>query len=120
MSRREKLEGTLRSTEEELRRRLRSALPHVVDGYRSHLFCNSEFNPLELLEAHRDPESEVLLDLAKRTQRLRGQLGLVQSEGPGQLFIDACRESADLDDEHRLGPRRLAERLLRALQGEGS
>jgi hypothetical protein len=62
----------------------------------------------------RNSVPEELLELAREAQAIRRQLDLPPM-GPGDLFLQACAESANVDDQHRLGPRRLAERLLKAL-----
>ena len=46
---------------------------------------------------------------------MRDQLSLPTPGSLGDLFIEACRENADLDNPHRRGPRRLAQALWETL-----
>jgi hypothetical protein len=111
----EKIRRELHHVEADLVGRLRSLLPKVVAGRGTDLFINSEFDPDNYAAARwRSAEPEQLLRLAREAQALRRELELPPS-GPGDLFLQACEESANVDDHHRLGPRRLAERLLKAL-----
>ena len=115
MSQQAKQEARLASIETELHSRLESILSAVVEGARTTIFTNSEFNPHGLLAAHYNSESDDLLAMARQADQLRESLALPVEAGPGHLYIEACRELSDLGDDHRLGPRRLAARLLSAL-----
>lgn len=108
----------LESLESELRGRLTAVLPRLAVRRRTLIFTNREFNPHALLAAHMDREAEVLLDLSRHVEQLRRELVLPLGEGPAHLYLAACEESADLSNPHRLGPRRLAERVLSALGEE--
>lgn len=104
----------LSQVEDELRRRLEEILPSVVVDGRP-IFTNRDFNPHGLLPAHYGPEGDELLELCRRAERLRTQHGLLDDKSPSALYLAACAEAADLSHHHRLGPRRLAERVLRDL-----
>ena len=112
MTRQSKQEAALAAIETELASRLRAILPGVVAGSRTAIFINQEFNPHNLLAAHYDADSDDLLRLSREAEKLREQLELPSDEGPAHLYLEACQELADLGDPHRLGPRRLAERVL--------
>lgn len=56
--------------------------------------------------------SEAILALAKESLELRDQLGLSVDGAPGQLYVLACRESADTNNDNRRGPKKLASWLL--------
>ena len=56
-----------------------------------------------------------LLHEAQSCIQLREQMGLPVAGSVGQLFIKACQESANYQNAHRRGPRRLAESLLAQL-----
>ena len=86
----------------------------MVAGKRTAIFTNSEFNPHGLLKNHYDDESDDLLSLARRAEKLRRALEL-PLEGPAHLYLVACEDSSNLSDAHSLGPRRLAERILNDL-----
>src|SRR5262245_15262995 len=90
--------------ENELRTALLRELPSTEADGRS-LFTNSEFNPHELGSAHLLPTAEHFLELAHETLTLRERLGIEPSAGPGYLYLQACRENANLGDPHRRGPR---------------
>jgi hypothetical protein len=111
----DKEQRQLRHVEAKLLDRLRRLLPAVVAGRGTDVFINSEFDPHDYAAAGwRSSEPEELLRLAREAQALRRDLGM-PNDGPGYLFLQACAECADLGDHHRLGPRRLAERLLKEL-----
>ena len=117
MSHDSKLVASLEAAEGELTRRLLRCLPEASISGRN-LFSNSEFNPYGLLQAHLDPDAEECLKLAHEALRLCERLDLPPGEGPAHLYLDACRQLADLSNPHRLGPRRLAKRVLAALARE--
>ena len=112
----QKLERQLSALEEELRTRLRDLLPEVAHNG-SLLFMNSKFNPHRLNLAHLHAQSEHLLQTANSCVELRVQLGMDVAGSVADLFLAACRESADLDNAHRRGPRKLAAWLLEELSG---
>jgi hypothetical protein len=55
-------------------------------------------------------------ELCREAEKLRSQQRIEDQTAPSTLYLGACAEAADLNDHHRLGPRRLAERLLEALR----
>ena len=112
MERPAKLEAALRSTETELRDTLRRVLPAVVEGRRTLVFTNRRFNPHRLDASRHDRDAVRLLELSEEAAALREQLGLPREEGPAHVYIQACEEHARLHDPHRLGPRKLAVRIL--------
>lgn len=103
------------SIEKEIHRRLTEVLPLVVVDGRS-LFTNRDFNPHGLLPAHYGNEPDELLDLCREAESLRRRQGIRDEAAPSALYLGACAEAANLDNHHRLGPRRLAARLLEALR----
>lgn len=79
-------------------------------------FFNSEFKPpeWEMPDRYIHDYQEEILQLAKQSLALRRELILPTENTPAALFLAACTESAS-ENEHRRGPRRLAEWLLRKL-----
>lgn len=109
-----KQHASLESLEAELTRLLLSTMESAaVSG--ADPFTNSRFDPW-CLERYL-PEAQQLLQLATRAEAMRFQLDLPANEGPAALYLEACAQLADTSDEHRLGPRRLAENLCRRLRG---
>jgi hypothetical protein len=106
----------LAGIEQELAQRLVQILPTVVEGRRTAIFFNRDFNPFQFSPNHYDFESDELLELACDAIKLRRLTDSPFNEGVAVLFLEACRENADLIDKHRLGPKRLAERLLAAIK----
>lgn len=104
----EKMNSQLSSTEEDLRSLLLSVLPKAVESGTDY-FTNSAFNPHGRLVSHMQPVAETLLQLAEESLSLRDKLHLVKEGSVGDLYIMACSEAADLSNEHRRGPRKLAD-----------
>lgn len=114
-SRAEKQKSNLDRIETELCRLLRKHLPGAMDGD-CLFFFNSEFKPpeWEMPDRYISDYQEQILELAKQSLTLRRELILPTENTPAALFLAACTESAS-DYEHRRGPRRLAEWLLKNL-----
>ncbi|HEY2403000.1 MAG TPA: hypothetical protein VGI23_21785 [Steroidobacteraceae bacterium] len=113
----DKFTRQLESIEREFRDRLLRLLPKAVETGSS-VFTNTTFNPHNLPpQVFRTDADELLAD-AQACLRLREQLVLPVLGSVGGLFLDACRESADLENPHRRGPRRLAEALLERLSAK--
>jgi len=94
--------------EDDIRRRLADVLPSVaVDG--RPFLINRDFNP------HGKGQDE-LLEMCREAEELRRQHGIEDDDAPSALYLLACAEAANLNDHDRLGPRRLAKRLLEALR----
>jgi len=72
------------------------------------LFTNSDFNPHNILSAHFHQEAEKLLSLSNECISLQEQASIDASDSIAQLYLTACFELADLTNEHRRGPRKLA------------
>ena len=102
----------LAAIERELLDTLRRLLPQQAAGRCSTLFMNSRDSP----QLGGFPEAEALLELATAAARIREQCGLPLDEGPGAMYMKASREANDERNEHRLGPKRQAERLLADLK----
>ena len=99
--------------EADLMRLLLQHLPTVAAGRDTRFFITVEFNPFAL------PVSTVgqeLTELALEALALRSTLGDPAEESVAQLLRTALEESADVDNHHRLGPARLAARLLSSLR----
>src|SRR5690242_17229907 len=102
---------SLAEIEDEVRRRLTDVLPSVIiDGRPT--FTNRDFNPHGLSSAHYGVEADELLELCRRAESLRTKRGVLDEKSPSALYLAACAEAADLTNHQRLGPRRLAQRLL--------
>jgi len=111
----EKLERQLTELEAQLIDHLQRVLPEAAETG-TDLFTNSQFNPHGLLEAHLLPDAEQFLALAIECVSLREQLGRTGGDSVGELYLKGCAESADLHNEHRRGPRRLAGWLFQELE----
>ena len=110
-SRQAKMESQLAMAESELLAALAGALPYTAqhgDG----LFHNSELRPEYIQPHHIDSQSERLYQLAKQSVELRDTIGFPVLGSIGQLFISACRESANTSNANRRGPRQLAAWLI--------
>ena len=110
----EKLESQLAELEGQLLDQLRCVLPQATETG-ANIFTNSQFNPHGLLESHLLPEAEQFLSLATDCVSLREKLGLAGVGSVGELYLKCCAEGADLKNEHRRGPRRLAKSLYQEL-----
>lgn len=108
----DRAESVLQKLESEICRRLKRELVKVLDGRNSLFFFNEEFNPHEFPSHCFAESSNELVKLSKETIQLRQSLMLSVDDCIGNRFLSACGENADLANKHRLGPRRLAERLL--------
>ena len=102
----------LDSIETELLRRLRECLPAVATGRDATFFTTREFNPFALRVS---ANSQELAELAAEALAVRTALGEPAEGSVGQMFRAALAEFSEVDNHHRLGPGRLAERLLDAL-----
>jgi len=110
----DKFTQQLQSLEREFRDRLLRLLPEAVKTGSS-VFTNTRFNPHQLPPHLFRRDADELLEVAQACLQMREQLSLPAPGSVGDLFIEACRESADLDNPHGRGPRRLAQALLAAL-----
>jgi hypothetical protein len=109
------MEKLLGSSEQALVSRLLEILPGVVTSG-SMMFFPAKFRP-ETIRPHWVPaEADELYESAIQSLALRERLGLDSSGSVGQLYLAACEEAANGSDHNRLGPRRLAERLLLQVQ----
>jgi hypothetical protein len=77
-------------------------------------------NSTNLPEAWRphwvSPNADRLYRLAVECVQLRRQASLAVAGSIGQLFLAACRELVNTEDDHRRGPRNLARWLLEELR----
>jgi hypothetical protein len=113
-ARAEKLKADLDRIEDELCRLLKKHLPGAMNGD-SLFFFTSDHPPPSTFGGWSErwirEYSEEILQLAKQSPTLRRELVLPTENTPAALFLAACAESAS-NNEHRRGPRRLAECLL--------
>jgi hypothetical protein len=105
-------EAELARLEAELTTRLTAELEKVISGKNTNFFFTPEYNPHNFPEQHVSRASAELLEIARKTVNLRKQLVMPINQCVGYYFEAACVECADLDNPNRLGPKRLAERLL--------
>ena len=112
----ERAEIELNALEHALIVRLCAELQEVSAGRNTHFFFTREHNPHEFPEHCLSKSSDELLEIARQTMELRKVLILPTDPCVGRLFEAACIESADLDNPHRLGPIRLASRLLSQIE----
>jgi hypothetical protein len=115
LKRSEKLNRQLVATENFLRAQLLQVLPGAVKTGADY-FTNSEFNPHDLLLSHLRPAAEEFLRLAKESLSFRDQLSLPKEGSVGDLYLSACAEAADLSNQHRRGPRKLAAWVAQEMQ----
>jgi hypothetical protein len=107
-----RMEAELCQLEKELTERLRTELNTVSSGVNTLFFFTAEYDPHEFPEHYLSRASGELLGIARETIKLRKQLSMPVERCVGRLFESACREHSDLGNPHRLGPIRLAERLM--------
>ena len=112
----ERAKAELEAIEMQLAVQLRIELHKVLEGKTTLLFFNQEYNPHKFPEHFLSPTSDELLKLSHRSIELRKLLVLSTKDCIGRLYEAACIESADLDNPHRLGPVRLAARMLVQLE----
>lgn len=110
-------EKRLATSEALLRKSLLEVLPGVMKTG-SPLFTNSKHNSHDLPERAISEEAEAFLEMALVCVELREHLGLAVDESVGRLFLAACEEGSS-SDEHRRGPRKLAEALVERLRNDG-
>jgi hypothetical protein len=112
----DRAEIELQKLERELIEVLQTLLVEVSSGQKPQCFNCKEFNPHGLGSSLFWPESSKLLELSQKTIELRELLSLPIDGCPAQLLISAFEEYSNLENAHRLGPRRLADRLLSDLK----
>ena len=112
----ERAEIELKTKELELIRQLVVELRKVAGGYNTHFFYTPEHNPHDFPDHYFYKPSHDLLSIARETIALRKLLKMPTDVCAGRLLESACIESADLDNPHRLGPIRLAARLLSQIE----
>ena len=108
----ERAEIELKAKESELIQNLVAELRKVAAGYNTHFFHTPEHNPHDFPDHYFYKPTHELLNIARETIALRKLLVMPADACVGRLLESACIESADLDNPHRLGPIRLAARLL--------
>ena len=104
----------------ELTQRLICELKEVSAGRKTLFFFSDEYNPHDLPAHLLFKETGELLQLARQSIALRELLVMAIDRCIGQLFIAACEENADLENHQRLGPKRLAARLLDEISRESN
>jgi hypothetical protein len=112
----ERAELELKAKESELVRQLIAELRKVAAGRNTHFFHTPEHNPHNFRDHFFYKPSCNLLNLGRETIALRTLLVMPTDACVGRLLESACIESADLDNPHRLGPIRLAARLLSEIE----
>lgn len=105
----------LETLEAELETELVRHLEAGASGRDSLGFVVSALRPEHWPPTLRSPMADTLYAMAERILELRARGGLRDDGIPARLFLDACLRHVDLDDPHRLGPKRQAEALLCAL-----
>ena len=110
-ARQKKLEVQLEVVERELLTLLRDSLAHTA-MHGDLLFFNSQHLPDNVPPHWASPSGEVLMALASQAVAIREQSGMPLHGTPGQLYIAACGEAADISNDHRRGPRQLAAWIL--------
>jgi hypothetical protein len=112
----ERATNELDAIEAELTKRLCAKLKEVSAGNGTLFFITTEHNPGGYPDHWRSKTSDELLDLANASIDLRKLLVLPIEKCVGQLFINACDESSEMNNPHRLGPIRQAAKLLAEIE----
>ena len=119
MTRVSTLERELAATERELHALLVRVLPGCTENG-AMVFFNSENLPVDYQHHWLPKEADELFELARRCSSIRSELGLPVAQTLAQLFLDACAESANTQNQHRRGPRKLATWLLAEIQSRSN
>ena len=77
------------------------------------IFSNTRYSQYEPLR--RNESAEKLLALSIESIRLHEKASLDLSGSTATLYLDACRELSDTENEHRRGPRKLGAWLSKEL-----
>ena len=101
-----KVEKNIQDVEDKLRALLIPASKSAAESGAT-IFINEDFNPYNLNQF--DVIAENALSLARESLNLHECIGLDPSESAASLYIAACQELADTANEHRRGPRKLAQ-----------
>lgn len=101
------MEAQLAAAEVDLVDLLQRQLPHAIQ-FGGYLFVNSEFLPDYVPLYRVPPASEMILLLARESLSLRDQLELPIEGTAAKMYISACMEHANIENEHRRGSRQLA------------
>ena len=101
-----------RLSEREVIDHLRLYLPEAIERGID-LFTNSKFNPYKLPIRE---EAKYLYTFASSASKACEELGLDPNECISNLYIRCCEEAADLKNEHRRGPKKLAKWLQEQVQ----
>ncbi|HTZ38599.1 MAG TPA: hypothetical protein VMB77_00460 [Syntrophales bacterium] len=109
-----RLDKKMQNAEDILRKRLLAVLPRIQKTGEM-LFSNTKNMPPQHHPNWLPKESNELHDLATECVSLREQCGLNDEPSAGELFLSACRESGDMENPQRRGPRQLAAWMLMEL-----
>jgi hypothetical protein len=110
-----KAKAMLENLERDLRERLSVDLARVSAGDDSLYFYNTEHNPFDFADSRLSKRGGEAYELAQAVVKLRDELGEPRS-CDAELLIEAIRRHADTTDQHRLGAKRLAQKLLADLE----
>jgi hypothetical protein len=113
-----KVEAELAAAESAFRATLLRLLPMGVSRGVDY-FTNSEFSQHPKGIVRPNAEAEALLTAARRCLMLRTSLSLPVESSLAQVYIAACQEAGSAN-EHRRGPRRLAEAVLAQAQHDAA
>ena len=105
----------LHDAEDILQKRLLAVLPRIQKTSEM-LFLNTKNMPPQYRPNWLPKESDELHNLATECVSLREQCGSNDEPSIGELFLAACRESGDMENPQRRGPRRLATWVLKELK----
>jgi len=107
-------QAMLKSLERDLQERLDVDLPAVAAGKDSLYFYNTDNNPFDFAPSRLSKRGEESYQLARAVLKLRGQLA-EPLFCDAELLIEAIKRHADTSNPHRIGAKRLAEKLLQDL-----
>lgn len=111
-----KAKAMLETLEQDLRERLSVDLPRVSAGEDSLYFYNTDHNPFDFAESRLSRRGGEAYELARAVLKLRDELAEPRV-CDAALLVEAIRHHADTADQHRLGAKRLAQKLLVDLEG---
>ena len=115
----EKLECNIEHLEREITDIILKKAGHASDTGED-IFTNSDYNPHNILSAHFHQDAVKLLSLANESINLQEQALIDATGSISQLYLTACLELADLTNEQRRGPRKLAEWLFQEVSKQNA
>ena len=108
----------LTELEHRLRADLLPALRSCADRTNTNLFVSKRHMPPDWPPVAAGEETDSFLRQCDLILELYSRLGLDAKDSLASVFANACHESTAMSNHHRLGPQRLAEKLLSKLESK--